>query len=146
MKTIYSLFLVVLGVFSLISTPVLAQAAYIHGSGWTVSSTFFTPNTLPGDPPPAVTPAPEAEDPSVDEAWDRVWTPIQDVTGVGRPTAESYIETSTDRFISDSDEMMGNARAWSVIIGDLGLGHVAKDVAKDWFVFTTTDVPQKLAQ
>lgn len=133
--------------------PVQAEAgsgAFVHESGWTINPNFPGENSKPVELPPGVaTHAPGRQpmpDPTLDEAWEQVWTPIQDLTGVDRTTAENYVEGSQARFRDDSSELMTNAKSWLVIISNLGFGSLAKESVQDWFTFTAADVPTALAK
>ena len=129
--------------FSVSYTPVRAESLVVHESGWIVNTDSLpTPNPV-APFPEGVEPYESPNDVSVNQAWNRVLAPVKGV-GVTQSGAEGLINGTKDRFIDDSGEMLENAKAWGVIIGDLGLGPLARSVAKDWFLFTTTDVPQNL--
>jgi len=136
----------ILSVFILLSAgPAYAQS-YVHDSGWTVGANTPQPHLQPGQQPLPQQDLPPPDRPSVDEAWDHVWSPIQDISGWRRSSAETILNNTSDRMQSDSNELMGNARAWSVIAADLGIGSLFRGLASDWFVFTTTEIPQHVIE
>jgi hypothetical protein len=78
---------------------------------------------------------------SVDAAWVRQWTPIQNISGFSQGQAQDFIQGVKRNYARGSAETLANARDWALILGSTGLVGEVSATGTDWFQYVSQDIP-----